>query len=54
LCVGTITQVLLNRNRRIAMIQGQVAKLSLSFALFALSAGNDLLNIHLQKYQFRD
>jgi hypothetical protein len=47
-------QAPLNRNRRNPMIQGQVAKLSLSLALFALSAGNDLLNIHLQKYQFRD
>jgi len=36
------------------MIQSQVAKLSLSFALIAFSAVNDLLNVHLQKYQFKD
>jgi len=46
--------VSVNRNRRNAMMQCRVAKLSLSFPLFAFSAVSDLLNIHLQKYQFKD
>jgi len=35
-------------------MQFRVAKLSFSFALFAFSAVNDLSNIHLQEYQFKD